>query len=60
MLPPLKEQRIANELEPRSKFKLWILEHSFQSLGANVCGILDFIQVGLEVNVGLDEEDVID
>jgi len=60
MLPPLKKQRIANELEPGRKLKLRVLEHGFQAIGSNVCGILDFVQIRLEINVRLNKKDVID
>lgn len=60
MLPPLKKQRVADKLEPWRKLQGGVLEHLLQSVGSNVGRIPDFVQVGLQVNIGLDEEDIID
>ena len=60
MLPPFEEERVTNELEPRGKLECWILKHLLQTIGSHVAGVLCLVGIGLEVNVGLDEEDVID
>lgn len=59
MLPPLEQQRITNEFEPGRKLQVGIIEHRLQPLSGNVSGISDFVQVGFEVDIGLNEEDVI-
>jgi hypothetical protein len=59
MFPPLKQQRFADEFEPRRKFQGWVVEHRFQTIGGNVSSISSFVQVGLQINIGLDEEDIV-
>lgn len=46
---------MADEFEPRSKLERGVVEHRLQSVGSNVLGISDFVQVGLEVDIGFDE-----
>jgi hypothetical protein len=60
MLPPLKEHRLANQLEPRSELQRIIGEHGLELAFRDVFGVLDLVGTGLEVNVGFDEEDVVD
>lgn len=59
-LPPRKKHRLADEFEPGSEDVLWVFEHRLQLLGGNIASIADFVQVGLKVNICLDEENVID
>lgn len=60
MVPPFKEHALANELEPRSKGQSIVLEHGLEFGLGDIFGGLDFVWVVVEVDVGLDEEDVID
>lgn len=59
VLPPLKEHRFANELEPRSEFEVWFLEHLLQPSCRHVTRILNLIWAGLEIDIGFDEENII-
>ena len=60
MLPPLEQHRFADELEPRRELELRVLEQGLQLLGRDVFRVLNLVLVDVEVNVGLDEEDVVD
>ncbi len=60
MLPPLEKHGLADELEPRGKLQRGILKHLLELISGHVLGGLDFVLVDVEVDVGLDEEDVID
>ena len=60
MLPPLEEHGLADELEPRGKLQRGILKHLLELISRHVLGSLDFVLVDVEIDVGLDEEDVID
>lgn len=51
---------MANELEPRGELEGRFVEHSLQAVGSDVSSIADFVEVGLEVDVCLDEENVVD
>lgn len=59
ILPPFKEHRVADELEPGSELELRVLEHLLELFGANVFRVTNFVHVHVEINVGLDEEDVV-
>lgn len=60
MLPPLKQQGVANKLEPWGELQSRVLEHLLQSVRGNIRRVLDFVQVGLKINIGFNEEDIID
>lgn len=60
MRPPLEEHRVANELEPGREFEARVLEHLLQLLRRDVLCGLHLVLVGVDVDVGLDEEDVVD
>lgn len=60
VLPPFKQQRMADEFEPRGKLEGSIVEHQLQSIGSHVSSIADFVQIRLKINVGFDEENIID
>ena len=59
MAPPLKQHSVANQFEPRREFELRVGEHALEFFRGHVLGILDFVGVGYEIDVGLDEEDVV-
>lgn len=60
VLPPLKQHRVADELEPGGELEGRVLELLLQLLRADILGRLNFIDVGVEVNVGFDKQDIID
>lgn len=60
MIPPLKEQGVADQLEPRRESQAGVLEHGLELVGSNVLHIPDLVEVRLQIDVGLDEEDVVD
>lgn len=59
MLPPLEQQRMADELEPGGKLEGGIIKHGLQSIRGNVFRVSDFVQVWLDIDICLDEQDVI-
>lgn len=59
MTPPLEQHRVADELEPRCEFQARLFKHGLQLVGGNIAGIPDFVQVGVQVDVCLDEKDVV-
>lgn len=58
--PPFKQHRVANELEPRRELQTGLLEHRLQVLGRHEPGVADFIHVGIQIDICLDEEDIVD
>ena len=60
MSPPLKQHRVANKLEPRGKLQAGVVELLLEFLGRNVLRSLNLVGARVEVDVGLDEEDIID
>lgn len=59
MAPPLKQHSVADQFEPRSEFELGVGKHALEFFGGDVFGILDFVGVWYDIDVGLDEEDVV-
>jgi hypothetical protein len=59
VLPPLEEHRVTDELEPRSENQARIIELLLETFGSNVLGISDLVLVDVKVDVGLDEENVV-
>ena len=60
MAPPLKQHGVADQLEPWGEFQTGLLEHALQFISRNVGGVANLVRAGVEVNIGLDEEDVVD
>ena len=60
MFPPLEEHSVADKLEPRGEPERGVMEQLLQSICSNVFSVLDFVRVRLEVDIGFDEENVID
>ena len=60
MAPPLEQHRVADELEPRRELQARLLEHLLQLVGRHVSRIADFVEVHVEIDIGLDEEDIVD
>jgi hypothetical protein len=59
VLPPLKEHRVTDELEPRSENQAWVIELLLEALGSDVLGISDLVLVDVKVDVSLDKENVV-
>ena len=59
MLPPLKEHRFAYQFEPWRELEAVVLEHGLEFRLGNVSSILYFVGIGCVVNIGLDEQDVV-
>lgn len=58
--PPVKEERVADELEPGGELEARVVKQSLELVGADILGSLDLVGAGVEVDVGLDEENVVD
>mgnify|MGYP007054562521 CR=1 FL=1 len=58
--PPLEQQGVADELEPRRELEVGLREHLLELVRGHVAGVFDLVGVDLEVDVRLDEEDVVD
>lgn len=59
VLPPLEEQRVADELEPRGKFQTSVIEHTFKLVSGDVFCVSDLINVRLNINICFDKKNVI-
>jgi hypothetical protein len=59
MAPPFEQHSVANQFEPRGEFESGVGEHALEFFGGDVFGILDFVGVGCDIDIGLDEEDVV-
>lgn len=59
VLPPLKEKGVAYQLEPRGELERGVLEHGLQFVSRYVFRISDFVLVRRQIDIGLDEENVI-
>lgn len=60
MVPPFVKHALANELEPRRELEGGVFEHGLEVLLANVTRVTRFVGVDVQINVGLDKQDVID
>ena len=59
VLPPVKQHRVADELEPGRELESGIVEQRLELVGRDVFSILNLVLVDCETDVGLDEEDII-
>ena len=59
-LPPLEEHGLADELEPRGELERRVLEELLELVGIDVFGVANLVGAGVEVDLGLDEEDIVD
>jgi hypothetical protein len=57
--PPLEEHCLADQFEPRCELERLVLEHGLQLVLGNERAVTDFVGVDVEVDIGLDEEDVV-
>lgn len=60
VVPPLKEHALADKLEPRREGQRLVLKHGLELGFGNVFGVANFVGAGLEVDVCLDEENIVD
>ena len=59
MLPPFKEHSLAYQFEPWREFEAVVLEHGLKFRLRNVSSIFHFIRICCVVNIGFDEQDVV-
>lgn len=59
MLPPFKQHGMTDQLEPRRELQALIHKHFFQLLRRNISCVLRLVRVSFDVDIGFDEEDVI-
>jgi hypothetical protein len=60
VLPPLKQHRVADELEPGSEDQAGVFELLLELLWADILGVPDLVLVDVEVDIGLDEQNIVD
>ncbi len=60
VLPPLKQHRVAYQLEPWCELQAAILEHRLQLVLRDVACVLDFVGVCFVINIRLNNEYVVD
>ena len=58
--PPLEEQGVADQLEPRRELEGFVLKHGLQFVRAHEAGVPHFVRVVLVVDIGFDEDDIVD
>ena len=58
-LPPLEEHGLADELEPGREFERRVLKKLAQLVGAHVFRVAGLIGIGHNIDLGLDEENVV-
>ena len=59
VLPPLKQHGVTDELEPRSEDKLGVVKHGLELVSGDVAGITDLIDIWRKIDIGLDEQNVV-
>lgn len=60
MFPPFEKHRIADQLEPGRELRSLVVKHPLQLAFGNISRVFDFVGIRRDVNVGLDEEYVVD
>jgi len=60
VVPPLEQHALANELEPGCELVRLIPEHILELACGNVLRIAHLVRVDLEIDIGLNEQDVVD
>ena len=60
VIPPFEKHGVADQFEPWSEFEAAVLEHCLELVLTHVLRILDFIRVAFIVDVGFDDEYVVD
>jgi len=59
MVPPLVQHTFANQLEPRRELQRLVFEHGSEILLGNKPRVANFVGIDVKVDVGLDEQDII-
>ena len=59
VLPPLEQLRLADELKPRRDLRRGVSEDSPKVIGRDVFRVPDLVGADVKVDVGLDEENVV-
>ena len=59
MLPPFKQHRLAYQFEPWRELETVVLEHRLKFRLGNVSSIFHFVGICRVLNIGLDEQDVV-
>ena len=57
--PPLEQHRVADQLEPGRELQPRLLEHLLQLVRGDIAGIPHLVGTRVQVDVGLDEENVV-
>ena len=60
MVPPLVQHALTDQLEPRRELERLVREHGFQVFLGDVAGVSHFVSTRVDIDVGFDEEDVVD
>jgi hypothetical protein len=60
VVPPLVKHAFADQLEPGCEFERLVFEHGPKVFLRDESRVANFVRVGVEVNVSLDEQDVVD
>ena len=60
LIPPLEQHRVANQLEPWSKLEAVVLEHGLEVVLRHILCVLHLIRIGFVIDVGFDDEYIID
>jgi len=60
LAPPLEQHRVADELEPWREDKPGLLKHLLQFRLRHVLRIAHFVGVDIQIDIGLDKEDIVD
>lgn len=58
--PPVKEECIADELEPRGELEAGVFEELLETVGAAVLSVPDLVRAGGKVDVGFNEQNIVD
>jgi hypothetical protein len=60
MAPPLEKHAIANQFEPWGELQVRVDKHALEFLCCDVLGVLHLVWIGVDVDVGPNEKDVVD
>lgn len=59
VVPPFVKHALADQFEPRCKLQRLVLKHGLEIVLGDIARVAHFIGVDVQVDIGLDEEDVI-
>ena len=60
MLPPLEQHRVTDELKPGCEHELWVAKHFAEVISRGIAGGLDLTKIGFDVDVGFNEQNIVD